>query len=79
MRQVAYARLRMNHPQAKVLLKRIEVAVAMQQIVIMLNAERRNQAINRLANANSLRAKGAIVMGCCHRKLCASGLQNGKQ
>ncbi len=45
-------RRRMDDAQCKMPLERVEVAVPMQQVVAFINAESRDNAVNRFAHCN---------------------------
>jgi len=51
----------MNHPQPKMCFKRIEVAVAMEQRVSMLDAEGRDEAIDGLADSYAPGSQPTVI------------------
>ena len=60
---VCQMRLRMDDRQAQEFLEGIEIAVAMQECVPLLDAERRDQDINRLSHCPASAAQRPIVLG----------------
>jgi hypothetical protein len=51
----------MHHLQVQEFLERVEVAVVVEQGVILLDAERGDETVNGLSNRSASRAKPAVV------------------
>lgn len=66
---------RMHHAQADQILERIEVAITMQQRMPSAEAERRDQAVDGLANDAPLGTESAVVLCGSHREVNATGFE----
>ncbi len=67
---------RMHHAQAEQLLERIEVAVTVQQRMTATETERRDQAVDGLANGPPPGTQSAVVPRRSHRELNATRLED---
>ena len=62
----------MNNQKSQVPLERIEIAIAMQQLVLLFDAECCNQAIDGLANGVATTTQRLKVFRGGHRKVFAA-------
>ena len=60
----------MEHSQAQVAFEVVEVTVAMQKLVAGLNADRRDDAVDRAADRNAERAQSSEVPGSVDSQRC---------
>ena len=65
----------MHNSQFKELFERIEIAIAMQERMLFANAERRNEAVDRLAYGATAAAQETIVSRSVTRQLNAGRLE----
>lgn len=65
--------------QAAQVFKCVEVAVTVQQQVIVLNAESSHQHINRTANGEALGPQAAVVLRCIQDQITASDHLDGQR
>src|SRR5688572_10667139 len=69
-------RLWMHHLQVEQFLEGVEVAVFVEQGVILLDAERGDEAVDGLSNRSASRAEVAVVAGGGNGKLDPAGLED---
>lgn len=66
----------MNDLQSKDVLERVEIAIAVEQRMRVLETERRNEAIDALADRSPARTQGAIVPRSGLRESDATGVED---
>ena len=68
----------MDHTQAEMRFEGMKIAVAMEQLMIKIDAKRGNEAVNRSAYGDTLAAKNSIVLSSGDCKLGAARVEDGK-
>jgi hypothetical protein len=69
---------RMQHAKPQVLLEKVEVAIAMKELVALLNTECGNQAIDGTPNGNTKPTQDSIIPGRLDGKLIAADFKDRK-
>lgn len=68
----------MHHPQPELMLESIEVAVALKKFVSCSQTERRNEAVDGLADGEPSATQEVIVLSGRQGKLTSAGFENGE-
>ena len=68
----------MKHLQFQVVFKRIEVAVAMEQLMTVFNTECSDEAVNRLADGEALPSECSVVLRGSDGEFSATTVEDWK-